>query len=54
MGSQTADGSWTVPPAALSGSAVNAERLKNLDPIYRYWGTAWASIGLASTLAAKP
>lgn len=54
IGSQTADGSWTTPPAALSGRTLNAERLKNLDPIYRYWGTAWASIGLSSTLAAKP
>jgi len=54
IGSQTADGSWRVPPGALSGRAMNAERLKNLDPIYRYWGTAWASIALSSTLATKP
>jgi squalene-hopene/tetraprenyl-beta-curcumene cyclase len=54
LGSQGADGSWNVPPGALSGRTMNAERLKNLDPIYRYWGTAWASIGLSGTLAAKP
>jgi hypothetical protein len=47
--SQTADGSWSVPSRAIS-SATNHGRLDRLAPIYRYWGTAWASIGLSQTL----
>jgi hypothetical protein len=47
--SQTADGSWSVPSRAIS-SASNEGRLARLAPIYRYWGTAWAVIGLARTL----
>ena len=50
--SQSADGSWNVPPKGLS-SATNPDRIKRLDPIYRYWGSAWATIGLARSLPAK-
>lgn len=50
--SQTADGSWNVPPKGLS-TATNPDRVKRLDPIYRYWGSAWAAIGLARSLPIK-
>lgn len=39
---QEPDGTWIVPSSAIS-SEGNQER----DVIYRYWGTAWAVIGLA-------
>ena len=29
------------------------EMLKRLEPIYKNWGTSWATIGLAKTLSAK-
>ena len=54
--SQTPDGSWSVPSRAIS-SATSDARLTKLAPIYRYWGTAWATIGLSRTLPdakAKP
>jgi hypothetical protein len=51
--SQTPDGSWTIPPASWTKTASTPERIQKLDPIYRYWGTAWASIGLARTLPEK-
>jgi squalene-hopene/tetraprenyl-beta-curcumene cyclase len=47
--SQTEDGSWLVPSRAIS-AATDEARLKKLAPIYRYWGTAWATIGLSETL----
>ena len=47
--SQTDDGSWAVPGSAIS-RATNEARLKKVAPIYRYWGTAWAAIGLSETL----
>jgi hypothetical protein len=47
--SQTDDGSWSVPSRAIS-SAANEARLKKVAPIYRYWGTGWATIGLSGTL----
>ena len=46
---QASAGWWTVPSRAIS-SATNDGRLKRLEPIYRYWGTAWAVIGLSDTL----
>ncbi len=48
------DGSWAVPPLALTQPDTKPERLQRLEPIYRYWGTAWAAIGLARSLPAKP
>lgn len=45
---QGEDGSWSVPPEAFSAST--GARLKKLEPIYRYWGSAWAVIGLLETL----
>jgi hypothetical protein len=50
--SQQADGAWDVPSRAIS-SATNPGRLERLAPIYQYWGTAWASIGLSGTLPAR-
>ena len=43
---QSDDGSWPVPSAAIS-SEPNEER----DVIYHFWGTAWATIGLARSLS---
>jgi hypothetical protein len=39
---QAADGTWAVPAAAFSTKASESRQY-----IYRYWGTAWATIGLA-------
>jgi len=47
---QQADGSWLVPSRAIS-AATTQTRLDKLAPIYQYWGTAWAAIGLSGTLA---
>jgi hypothetical protein len=46
VGSQTDDGSWTVSAAAWTKPGSSPERNKRLDPIFRYWGTAWATLGL--------
>ena len=40
---QGADGSWAV-------DGLTAKPRPSKEPIYRYWGTAWAAIGLARTL----
>ena len=50
---QTAEGSWTVSPAPWTKPNSPPERVKRLDPIFRYWGSAWATIGLARTLPEK-
>lgn len=50
---QGEDGSWAVPPLALTATTTKPERLVRLEPIYRYWGTAWATIGLLRALPAK-
>jgi squalene-hopene/tetraprenyl-beta-curcumene cyclase len=50
---QSEDGSWPVPTAPWTTVGSNPDRLKRLEPIYRYWGSAWATIGLARTLPAK-
>ncbi|HEV3028422.1 MAG TPA: prenyltransferase/squalene oxidase repeat-containing protein [Planctomycetota bacterium] len=51
---QGEDGSWTVPPAHLTSPNTTPDRLKRLEPIYRFWGSAWATIGLAKSLPDKP
>jgi len=48
--SQSPDGSWPIPPGPWSIPGSKPEGLKRREPIYRYWGTAWATIGLARTL----
>ena len=50
--SQQPDGSWQVPPQNIS-AASNELRLKKLVPIYQYWGTAWAAIGLSQTIDSR-
>jgi hypothetical protein len=49
--SQNADGSWTVSPALTSNGDAN--RQKRLEPIWRNWGSSWATIGLAKSLPTK-
>ena len=44
---QGVDGSWAV-------DGLTAKPKPSKEPIYRYWGTAWAAIGLARTLPEKP
>ena len=53
LNTQAEDGAWSLPPENITGTTGEARR-KNLIPIYRYWGTAWATIGLAGTLPLKP
>lgn len=49
---QEPDGAWSVPPEGISRT-TSGPRLEKLRPIYRYWGTAWATLGLLRTLPAK-
>jgi len=49
VGAQGSDGTWTTPSKLISKKA-HPKR----DSIYRYWGTAWATIGLARALASEP
>ena len=48
--SQEKDGSWAVPPGPWTKAGSKPDRNQRLEPIYRYWGSAWAAIGLARTL----
>jgi Squalene-hopene cyclase N-terminal domain len=48
---QQPDGSWITSPADTSTGGP--DRLKKLEPIYRFWGSAWAVIGLSRSLAEK-
>ncbi len=43
---QAADGTWPVRSELISKKGEHG----NIDYIYRYWGTAWATIGLSRTL----
>lgn len=45
LATQEADGTWATPSRLTS-----AEPSAGKDVIYRYWGTAWASLGLTRTL----
>src|SRR6185503_7701895 len=45
--SQSEDGSWAIPLAPWSKSGSRPEPNPRLELIYRYWGSAWAAIGLA-------
>jgi squalene-hopene/tetraprenyl-beta-curcumene cyclase len=49
IGTQRDDGTWPVTGAGIS-NASTPQRKKKVEPIYRYWGTAWATIGLATSL----
>jgi hypothetical protein len=48
---QHKDGHWVVPPKAITDPKSNDVRVQRLVPIYDYWGTAWATIGLARSVA---
>jgi len=45
---QQEDGSWPTTGEGISNAAT-PQRKKKVEPIYRYWGTAWATIGLCSS-----
>jgi len=47
---QQQDGVWPVTGAGITDAKSTPARMKKVEPIYRQWGTAWAVIGLASTL----
>jgi hypothetical protein len=55
--SQRPDGSWSVPTAAVrtpQPTPLAPARAQRLDPIYGYWGSGWATIGLLATLPETP
>ena len=47
---QHKDGYWEVPPKAITDPKSDDGRVQKLVPIYKFWGTAWAAIGLAHSL----
>jgi hypothetical protein len=49
LGTQRPDGTWSVPSELVSKKG----RRGTIDYVYRYWGTAWATIGLARMLPRK-
>lgn len=53
LSTQGEDGSWAVPTTEIAAPATKPDRLKSLEIIYRFWGTAWATIGLSHTLPDK-
>jgi squalene-hopene/tetraprenyl-beta-curcumene cyclase len=48
LAAQQKDGSWQVPYQGFSSK--KKPNPSTLTPVYRYWGTTWATIGLAHTL----
>lgn len=46
---QREEGSWVVPAGQFSAK-TDAAYVQSADSVYRYWGTAWATIGLLQTL----
>lgn len=50
LAAQAKTDTWWTPPAAVSGPQGGEARHKRLGPIYEYWGTAWAVLGLVETL----
>lgn len=49
LASQQPDGSWMTPSKYFTKPST-PEQMKVRDEIYRYWGTAWATIGFLETL----
>jgi hypothetical protein len=49
LSTQNADGTWTTPSRLTSDKGEEGGKI---EYIYKYWGTAWATIGLARTLSA--
>ena len=54
LDSQTEEGHWAVPPKAITDQKSTEIRVQRLVPIYHFWGTAWAAIGLSRSLSAMP
>lgn len=53
VGAQGADGSWAVPPEPFTKPGATPAQLEKLEPIFRYWGSAWATIGLLRSIPAR-
>jgi squalene-hopene/tetraprenyl-beta-curcumene cyclase len=49
VATQTAEGYWSVPSGLFSEKPEPSR-----DGVYRFWGTAWAAIGLARAAASDP
>jgi hypothetical protein len=47
---QREDGSWFVPTSAIHSDPASESRAKKTDEVNSYWGSAWAAIGLLTTL----
>jgi hypothetical protein len=47
---QQANGAWDVRTTAFHPPTGKGARDAKTDPIYAYWGTAWATLGLLETL----
>lgn len=47
---QQKDGSWQVPYQAISTKNPKGNDARHLAEVYNFWGTTWATIGLARTL----
>ena len=47
--SQQPDGSWPTPGKNVT-KPRELDKMKGVDEIYHYWGTAWAALGLLETL----
>lgn len=45
LGTQQSDGTWK-----LASHLISKKGTESKDYVYRYWGTAWAAIGLSHTL----
>lgn len=52
LDTQTKEGIWQVPPLAITDPKSNEARVQRLVPIYHYWGTTWAAIGLSRSIEA--
>ncbi|MBI1831290.1 MAG: terpene cyclase/mutase family protein [Planctomycetes bacterium] len=50
LATQNKDGYWAVSPKAVTDPKSNDARLRKLNPIYHFWGTAWAAIGLSRSV----
>lgn len=47
---QQKDGSWQVPHQAISTKNLQGKEARHIAEVYNFWGTTWATIGLARTL----
>ena len=51
LNTQAADGTWITPSRLVSNKGEEGGKI---EYIYKYWGTAWATIGLSRTLSPAP